>query len=120
MSKAANIYWDSSQGKARAASRSAAARRRRLNSKAEHRMGPSWLPYVIVASIFAMLIISINFRAFTDMRQEADQHERLAAQIQSLMDENIALQEEIYTLKSDPKVIEREAKRIGVSVKSSQ
>ena len=120
MSKAANIYWDSSQGKARTTSQTTAARRRRVSAKADHKMAPGWLPYVIVASIFAMLIISINFRAFTEMRAEADQHERLAAQIQSLMDENVALQEEIHTLKSDPRVIEREAKRIGVAMKSSQ
>ena len=120
MSKAANIYWDSSQGKSRTASRTPAARRRRISTKADHKMGPSWLPYVIVASIFAMLIISLNFRAFTEMRAEVEQNERLAAQIQSLMDENVALQEEIYTLKSDPKVIEREAKRIGVATKSTQ
>jgi cell division protein FtsB len=39
-------------------------------------------------------------------------------QIQNLMDENLALQEEIHTLKSDPKVIEREAKRLALSLKS--
>ena len=81
-------------------------------------MAPSWLPYVIVGSIFAMLIISINFRAFSEMREEAGQHEKLSAQIESLMDENLALQEEIHTLKSDPRVIEREAKRIGLRVNS--
>ncbi len=81
-------------------------------------MGPSWLPYVIVASIFAMLIVSINYRSFSEMRQEVDQNQRLATQIQNLMDENLALQEEIHTLKSDPRVIGREAKRIGIDVKS--
>ena len=64
-----------------------------------------------------MLIVSINFHAFSDMREEADQHGRLSAQIQNLQDENLALQEEIHTLKSDPRVIEREAKRIGIGVK---
>ena len=47
------------------------------------------------------------------MREEADQHGRLYVQIQNLMDENLALQDEIHSLKSDPRVIEREAKRIG-------
>ena len=120
MSKAANIYWDNPQGRARVARSSTTARRRRVSAKADHRMAPSWLPYVIVASIFAMLIISINFRAFTEMREEVEQNQKLAAQIQSLMDENIALQEEIHTLKSDPAAIGREAKRIGIAMKSSQ
>ena len=73
---------------------------------------------MIFGSIFGMLIISINFRAFTEMSEEVDQHGRLSAQIQNLMDENLALQEEIHTLKSDPRVIEREAKRIGIGLKS--
>ena len=72
---------------------------------------------MIFGSIFGMLIISINFRAFSEMREEVDQHGRLSGQIQNLMDENLALQEEIHTLKSDPRVIEREAKRIGLGIK---
>ena len=64
-----------------------------------------------------MLVISINFRAFSEMRAEVDQYGRLSAQIENLMDENLALQEEIHTLKSDPDVIGREAKRIGIGVK---
>jgi cell division protein FtsB len=83
-------------------------------------MGPSWLPYVIVASIFAMLIVSINYRAFSEVRDEVEQNQRLAAQIQSLTDENLALQDEIHTLKSDPRAIEREAKRIGIQVNSDK
>lgn len=50
------------------------------------------------------------------MREEASQNTRLNSQIQSLMDENLALQEEIHSLKSDPATIEREAKRIGMNL----
>ena len=50
------------------------------------------------------------------MREEVDQNTHLAGQIQNLMDENLALQEEIHTLKTDPRVIQREAKRIGVEL----
>lgn len=122
MSKAANIYWDSTHGSSQGSvsRRSTATRRRRVSAKADRKAAPSWLPYVIVGSIFVMLIISINFRAFTEMRDEVNQHERLSAQIQNLRDENVALQEEIHTLKSDPAAIGREAKRIGIVVKSSQ
>jgi hypothetical protein len=51
------------------------------------------------------------------MREEVDQNARLTSHIQNLLDENLALQEEIHTLKTDPRVIEREAKKIGVDVK---
>jgi len=37
--------------------------------------------------------------------------------IQNLTDENLQLQDEIHSLKTDPKVIEREAKRLGIPVK---
>lgn len=117
MNKAANIYWDSSQGSVSVSRRSQPARRRRISAKANERTTPWWLTWVIFGSIFGMLIISINFRAFSEMREEVDQHGRLSGQIQNLMDENLALQEEIHTLKSDPRVIEREAKRIGIGVK---
>ena len=64
-----------------------------------------------------MLAVSINFRAFTEMKEEAEQNSRLAGQIQNLMDENLALQEEIHSLKSDPAVIEREARKIGIDLR---
>ena len=42
------------------------------------------------------------------------EHDQLNQKIQSLMDENLQLQDEIHSLKTDPKVIEREAKRLGI------
>lgn len=117
MNKAANIYWDSSQGSISASRRAQPARRRRVAAKGSRRTTPWWLTWVIFGSIFGMLIISINFRAFSEMRAEVDQHGRLSAQIENLMDENLALQDEIHTLKSDPRAIEREARRIGIGVK---
>ncbi len=63
-----------------------------------------------------MICISVNFRAISDVRQESGQNVVLASQIQNLMDENLALQDEIHSLKTDPQVIWREAKRIGISV----
>jgi len=65
-----------------------------------------------------MLAVTINYRSFANMREEVSENEKLAAQIQNLRDENLALQEEIHTLKSDARVIEREAKKIGVDLKS--
>lgn len=73
---------------------------------------------LIVTSIFGMIVVSINLRTFREMKEETTQNSDLSNRIQNLQDENLALQEEIHTLKSDPKVIEREAKRLGLSLKS--
>ena len=73
---------------------------------------------LVVTAMFGMVVISINLRTFREMKEETDQHTQLSNRIQNLMDENLALQEEIHTLKSDPKAIEREAKRLALSLKS--
>lgn len=67
-----------------------------------------------------MLVVSINFRAFKEMSEEVNQNTRLSGQIQNLQDENLALQEEIHALKTDPRVIEREAKRIGIGLRQEK
>ena len=67
-----------------------------------------------------MVLISINFRAFAEMREEVDQHSQLSGQIQNLVDENLALQDEIHLLKTDPRVIEKEARRIGMPLKEEK
>ena len=118
MSKAANIYWDDTRG-SYAANRTAKPRRAK-GPAASRRTAPWWLSFVIVLSIFVMLGVSINFRAFTEMKEEANENTRLASQIQNLMDENLALQEEIHTLKSDPNAIQREARRIGIGLRQEK
>jgi hypothetical protein len=119
LNKAADIYWDSSHGRSRA-KRPTAARKRRVAAKAARPTAPWWLSFLIVTSIFVMLCVSINFRALSEVREEADQNARLAGQIQSLMDENLALQEEIHSLKTDPHVIGREARRIGLGIQQEK
>ena len=120
MNKAENIYWDSFGNAKTVAKRSRTARKPRAAAKADRRTAPWWLSFIIVLSIFVMLCVSINFRAFSEMREEIDQNARLAVQIQSLMDENLALQEEIHSLKTDPKLIQREARRIGIDLKEEK
>jgi len=120
LNKAENIYWDSFGNGKTPAKRSRTTRRSRVTAKADRRTAPWWLSFIIVTSIFVMLCVSINFRAFTEMREEVDQNARLAGQIQNLMDENLALQEEIHSLKTDPKLIQREARRIGIGLKEEK
>ena len=120
MSKAANIYWDNGNAGYTAPKRSITRKRRPNVVAASRRITPWWLSFAIVVSIFVMLGVSINFRAFTEMKEEAMQNTQLASQIQNLMDENLALQEEIHTLKSDPNAIQREAKRIGIGLRQEK
>lgn len=89
-------------------------RRRRPAGVATKSTTPWWTSFLIAAAIFTMLVVSINYRAFSEMSDESDKHARLATQIQSLMDENLALQEEIHNLKTNREVIRREAKRLGL------
>lgn len=111
MSKAANIYWDNANG---TSVPRRTVRRRNAQTRVSQKRTPWWLSFLIVAAIFTMLVVSINYRAFSEMSDESDKHARLATQIQSLMDENLALQEEIHNLKTNREVIRREAKRLGL------
>jgi len=122
LSKAANIYWDDSLTVLPKAKRPAISRKpqQKAAAKSKTRSAPLWLSYLIVASIFTMLCVSINFRAFSEVKQEIDQNGRLSSQIQNLMDENLALQEEIHTLKSDPRAIESQARKIGIDLRQEQ
>ncbi len=121
MNKAANIYWDDSPGNWPKAKKPAIRRKSRKRVvESTQRSSSLWLSVLIVASIFIMLCVSINFRAFAEMKDEVAQNNRLTSQIQNLMDENLALQEEIHTLKSDPRVIESEARKIGIDLRQEK
>ena len=75
----------------------------------------SWFGFAAVASISFLLCLAINLRAFSEMRQEVNQHEQLNLQMETLTTENLALQEEIKDLRKDERAIEREARKIGMS-----
>lgn len=76
---------------------------------------PQWFLFVVVVAISLMLCLAVNFRALTEMRTEAEQHNQLNADVEKLSVENLALQEEIHNLKNDSETIEREARKIGMS-----
>jgi cell division protein FtsB len=120
LSKAADIYWDSSHGYEKPQRQPAASRRRRPVERQTVRRTPRWLSVLIAVSIFTMVFVAINFRAFTELREEANRHAQLTQQIQNLTDENLALQEEIHLLKTDPRAIEREARELGIDLKKQK
>ncbi len=76
---------------------------------------PGWAGYGIVILMAVMLCLSINYRARVVMNEELRENGQLTTRIQSVSDENLQLQEEIHNLKSDPRVIKREAQRLGLA-----
>lgn len=104
--------------KARAATRSR-VRRKRAQGKAETPKGvtlavPRWIPVVASLSLVVMITLTINFRSYTELREEEKQNSELNQQVQQITTENLNLQEEIYYLKNDSRTIEREAKKYGL------
>lgn len=78
------------------------------------RKTPLWAAFVIVIGMTLTLGLTINYRAYSTMNVEVVENEQLSTKIQNLTDENLQLQDDINNLKTDPKVIEREAKKLGI------
>jgi cell division protein FtsL len=104
--------------RSRAATRSRVRRNaRRPAPSAKPRTGrivPRWVPVVASLSLVVMITATINFRAYTELREEEKQNTELNQQVQQMTTENLNLQEEIYYLKNDSRTIEREAKKYGL------
>ncbi len=81
---------------------------------------PSWLPYVTAISLILMLCLTINYRAYSELVKETREFEQLNQKIQKATSENLSMQEEIHYLKTDPKTIEREARRYGLAPKKEK
>ena len=109
MNKVAATYWTNTQN----ISMPAATRRRAAGRS--QTTTPHWFMLVVVTSIFLMLCLAINFRAFTEMRVEAEQNNQLSTDVEKLSVENLSLQEEVQNLKNDSQTIEREARKIGMN-----
>ncbi len=108
MKKEGAIYWSKSSRKAPKRGRNgiAAGRARRT---------PQWFIFTVAVSITFMLCLAINFRAFSEMRQQSLESSELTTEIEELTTNNLDLQEEIQDLKSDAQTIAREARKIGMS-----
>ena len=109
MSKVADTYWINSQ------TISIPVKTRKKASGRAKSSTPQWFLFVVVVSITLMLCLAVNFRAFSEMNAEAEQHNHLNTDVEKLSVENLALQEEIHNLKNDSQTIEREARKIGMS-----
>ena len=81
---------------------------------------PAWAPYAAAVTLSLLIVLTMNFRAFTEYSSEADRHRELNERIRELTDENLQLQEEIHYLKTDPKTVEREARKFGLRPKPEE
>lgn len=107
MNKVAVTYWNNPQ--------TISMRNRSKNVRRTQSTTPQWFVFAVIASITFMLCMAINFRAYSDMTQETIQFEQLNSEINKLSSENLLIQEDIHSLKTDERAIEREARKIGMS-----
>lgn len=68
----------------------------------------------IVFVMTGLLFLTINYRAFKNVNNETREFDLLSAKIQGISDENLRLQDEIHSLKTDSATIMREAQRLGI------
>ena len=59
-----------------------------------------------------MLVLTINYRAYSELSSEKGEFQELNEKVQQATTENLSLQEEIYYLKTDPKPIERDTRNV--------
>jgi cell division protein FtsB len=109
LSKVVATYWDNPTAV------SFPAQNRTKTVRRAETAAPQWLVFVVIASITFMLCIAINLRAYSEMSAQAEQNHRLNIELEGLTNENLAIQEEVYNLKTDSASIEREARKIGMS-----
>ena len=109
MSKVVATYWDNNSVVLMPAKTRAKGARRTETTT------PQWFVFTVITLTTFMLCLAINFRAFSEMSVEIQQNERLSIEFKQLTNENLAIQEEIHSLKNDSFTIEREARKIGLS-----
>ena len=112
MSKAGNTYWTKGQ------TMPAAGAERKTRSAARvrtpERAVPRWFMAGITILLSSLLVLTLNYRAWTNAQHEYQVGQQLNAEIDQLTTENYSLQDEIHRLQTDPKTIEREARKLNM------
>lgn len=85
------------------------------NGKARVEKRRTWLGMLVAVVLTLMLCLTINFRAFSDLRKESRENQALQQRIEAVTSENLAVQEQIHYLKNDPNTVGREVKRFGLT-----
>ncbi len=107
MSKVVATYWDNSPA--------VSLNIRTKTAKRIETATPQWFVFAVITLTTFMLCLAINLRAYSEMSSGIEQNERLSIELERLTNENLAIQEEIHSLKNDSFTVEREARKIGMS-----
>jgi cell division protein FtsB len=75
---------------------------------------PKWFVVVIPVLLSALVVLTLNVRAWTNVQSEYQANQKLNAEIEQLTNDNQVLQDEVNRLQYDPKMIEREARKLGM------
>ena len=113
MSKVAITYWGNTNTASTSKLKARPKTRPRMKSSRETAT-PQWFFFAVVVSITFMLCLTINFRAFSELNTEIDQNTKLNIEVEQLTNQNLAIQDEIHNIKTDPKMIENEARKLGM------
>lgn len=113
MNKVATTYWDDNNTVSMPKLRTRPRTKVRMKSNRESTT-PQWFIFAVVVFITSMLCLTVNFRAFTELSSEMEENQQLNTEVQMLESQNTAIKEEIKNLKSDPKVIEIEARKLNM------
>jgi hypothetical protein len=76
---------------------------------------PGWVPTAAALTLVFMLVLTVNYRAYSELSKESKVFQELNDKVEQATTENLSMQEEIYYLKTDPKTIEREAHKYGLA-----
>ena len=87
----------------------------RWRKEPRKRSFPSWLPVAAAVTLVLMLVLTVNYRAYSELTKETKVFDELNNKVQQATTENLSMQEEIQYLKTDPNTIEREARKFGLA-----
>ncbi len=90
------------------------------SEKTQNSKRQKWIGMGLPVLLSAMVCLSVNYSAFSEWNKEVAEHESLETQVQSVIADNLAIQEQIHYLKHDPATIEREVKKFGLQRPSSE
>ncbi|RMH32177.1 MAG: hypothetical protein D6687_10845 [Acidobacteria bacterium] len=75
-----------------------------------------WLTFATAVILSLMICLTVNLRASNELSEESKKYQLLSEQANRLLEENKRLREEVKKLKTDPATIEREARKLGMSL----
>jgi cell division protein FtsB len=93
-------------------SRAAAGKTR--PARTQEKVSSRWFLTAISIVLSSLLVMTLNYQSWTTVRHEYGVNRQLNADIEQLTTENTYLQEDIHRLQTDPKAIEREARKLGM------